>query len=172
MTALPAAALLRAALPYALAFAAGAAAAWYFTDREWGRDYAELELDLAGFQAAVATARAKGLAEGQRLAGENARRTEEAANARAAELAAIATRADAQLRGVLRLCNNPARPVPAAGAGGGAHAADQPAAAARVVPGGVAAPGAVLDPEFIRERLNRAEQVAADLRTCMAAWPR
>jgi len=166
--------LLRALLPYLLAAAVGALLAGVPVHLSWRVDYAALETAKAQLERDVAAARAAGEAAGRAAEQDNIHRAQEAANGRAVELAAIATRADDQLRGVLRLCRNPARPVPAAGAGGGPHAPNQPAAGAGVVPGGLDPAGAVadLDVEFIRDRLNRAEQVAADLRTCMAAWPR
>lgn len=162
---------LRLAAGAGLVLAAAAFGAWENGNR-WEIRYQALELQIRGYETAVATSRAEGLAEGQRLAHDQMDRAQEAANERATELAAIATRAGAQLTGVLRLCPRPGSgPVPAPGTGDRTHAADQPTTGAGLVSGRMDGAGAVLDPANIRDRLNRAEQVAADLRTCMAAWP-
>lgn len=155
-----------------IAVAVGAASGAWLNGSRWETKYQALQLEQQVYETAVANARAEGLAAGQRLAHDQMERAQEAANARAIELAAVATRAQSQLTGVLRLCPRTSQPVSAATAGGRAVAAARPTAGAGVVSGGLGAAGAVLDPGFIRDRLNRAEQVAADLRTCMAAWPR
>jgi len=163
--------LLLRALVVAVIAAIASGASWFVCSAVKDNDIKDLQLQLKGFELQVSEAKAKGYREGQAALQEEIKRADKLAETRAQELADATARADSQLRGVLRLCpRTPSGPMPTPGPGEAPTAGGEPSAAPGMVPGTLDPVGEVLDPEFIREALNKAEEVSTDLRTCLGVW--
>lgn len=168
------------ALPWlvAAAFAAGSvtagSTAWWIRGKDVAAAEARGRAEVADLRAAQEGARADAEAGARGKLTQDMERISNALEARQKEMERVA--ADLARRNrdpqYIRVCPPDPGPVPGAGGAGGPEAADPGPAAPGVVhgaDGGLV--GTLVDVRPPRELAARADQVSADLRACLEAWP-